>query len=120
MRRTYRAPEAEAAEVREDWGCLRWLAGRATGNAEHITVGRVTIRPGKSNPRHGHGNAEEILHLLCGELEHTVGDETVRLSAGDTVSIPAGVYHNARNTGETDAVMIVAYPAGEREFRRES
>ena len=102
-----------------DWGSLRWLAGREIGNAQGVMVGRVVIKPGKSNPRHGHANCEEVLYLLSGRLDHTVGDEHVILGPGDTITVPAGVYHNAVNIGEDDADMIVVYSAGTREFELE-
>ncbi|KPK80537.1 MAG: hypothetical protein AMJ81_11905 [Phycisphaerae bacterium SM23_33] len=102
-----------------DWGSLEWLASRQIGNAENLTLGRVVIKPGKANPHHGHRNCQELLYLLRGRLEHTIGDRTVVQAAGETVAIPAGVFHHALNIGEEDADMIVAYDAGERDFVRE-
>jgi len=102
-----------------DWGSLRWLAGREIGNARGVMVGRVVIKPGKSNPRHRHANCEEVLYLLSGRLDHTIGGEHVTMKAGDTITVPAGVHHNAVNIGEEDADMIVVYSAGAREFELE-
>ena len=109
---------SEVEESRDDhsWGSLRWLASREVGNAEGITLGRVVIRKGESNPRHSHPSCEEILYLLSGRLEHTLGDETFPLAPGDTLAIPAGVFHNAASVGDEDAEMIVAYSTGERDF----
>ena len=102
------------------WGSLQWLASKEIGNAEDLTVGRVVIKKGESNPRHGHNNCEEVLYLLAGRLEHTVGDdEIVTLEPGDTITIPAGVNHNAVSVGEVDADMIVVYSSGERDFTPE-
>ena len=114
-----RAETAAAGRVAEDWGSLTWLAGAALGNAEGITVGRVIIRSGGSNPRHGHPNCEEVLYLLSGRLEHTVGDETVILGPGDTLVVRAGVNHNAVSIGDEDADMIVAYSSGDRQIEHE-
>ncbi|MHC4714265.1 MAG: cupin domain-containing protein [Planctomycetota bacterium] len=94
-------------------------AGGAVGNAQGLTLGRVVIRKGQSNPRHAHSNCEEALYLLAGRLEHTVGGEKVTLEAGDTLVIPAGVFHNALSIGDSDADMIVAYSSGTREFEVE-
>lgn len=109
----------EAKRIDEDWGSLRWLAGQDIGNAQGMVVGRVIIKRGRSNPRHSHPNCEEMLYLLRGRLEHTVGDETVITEAGDVIVVPAGVPHVARNIGHDDADMIVAYSAGVRGFRLE-
>jgi len=115
-----KSTETTAALSSENWGNLRWLANQEIGNADRLTLGRVLVRKGKSNPRHCHPNCEEVLYLLSGRLEHTVGSKTVILDPGDTLSIPAGVYHNALNIGDEDADMIVAYSCGTRDFQLES
>jgi quercetin dioxygenase-like cupin family protein len=115
----YRAKDSAGNRIEEDWGSLTWLAGGAAGNAKGVTVGRVVIKRGESNPRHAHNNCEEVLYLLRGRLEHTAGSEKVTLEPGDTIVIPAGVFHNAISTGGDDADMIVAYSSGTRGFEKE-
>ena len=110
------AAEARAAAVEESWGSLTWLASSAIGNSDRQTIGRVVIRPGASNPRHYHATCEEILTLLTGRLEHGIGDEMVVLQPGDTLVIPRGVPHNARNVAQVDAEMLVTYDTGKRDF----
>ena len=116
----YVAKDAKARRVDSDWGSLSWLACRAVGNADGLTLGRVTIKAGRSNPAHSHGNCEEALYLLAGRLEHFVGEESVVLEPGDTIVIAPGVAHWANSIGEEDADMIVAYSAGDREFKKET
>ncbi|HPD14519.1 MAG TPA: cupin domain-containing protein [Planctomycetota bacterium] len=113
------AAEAAAHRVEERWGSLTWLAGRGIGNAQGLTLGRVVIRRGMSNPRHSHPNCEEALYLLRGRLRHTMGDAQVVLEPGDTLVLDAGVPHNATSIGEEDAEMVVAYSSGDRGFRTE-
>jgi quercetin dioxygenase-like cupin family protein len=110
------ASQARAARVDEPWGSLNWLASAALGNAEGVTVGHVVIHPGEANPRHHHTTCEEVLYLLRGRLRHSMGEETVILEAGDTLTVPAHVAHGAVNVGDEDAEMIVAYSSGERDF----
>mgnify|MGYP001303054896 CR=1 FL=1 len=110
----------DAPRIDEDWGSLSWVASRAVGNVQDMTLGRVVIKQGKSNPRHCHPACEEVIYLLSGRLEHTLGDATFTLEAGDIFAIPAGVFHNGTNIGDTDADMIIAYSAGERGFVLES
>jgi len=112
------AAETEARCIHEPWGDLRWMTSESIAGTE-ITVGRVRIKPGRSNPRHSHPNSEEVLYLLAGRLEHWVADEQMTLNAGDTLVVPAGVAHYARNLCAEDADMIVAYPTGTRQFRPE-
>lgn len=110
--------ESDARTIAEGWGTLTWLANAKLTGSE-LTLGRVVIKAGQSNPRHCHDGCEEVLYLLRGQLHHTFGDESVEMKAGDTLTIPQGVMHNATNTGEVDADMIVAYSSGTRDFRLE-
>ena len=114
------AREAEATRIDEEWGSLNWLASQAIGNATGVTVGRVIIKSGYSNPRHSHHNCEEVLFLLSGRLEHTMGDDSVILEAGDTLVVAADLPHSATSIGDEDADMIVAYSSGDRDFIPES
>lgn len=114
-----RASESNAASIPEGWGSLCWLASKKVGNAAGITVGRVIIKSGQSNPRHSHSGAEEVLYLLRGRLRHTVGDGEVVMEAGDTLVLGPDIFHNATSIGDEDADMIVAYPTGVRDFKLE-
>ena len=117
MERTiYPGGESLAARQEESWGALRWLANAAIGNAEGLTLGHVVIKAGTGNPRHCHRTCEEVLYLLRGTITHTLGDESFTMQPGDTISIPAGVFHNGVNRGAEDAEMIIAYSAAERDF----
>ncbi len=116
MKKIYRNHEAEPARVIQDWGSLSWLASKQIGNAEGLTLGRVVIKKGESNPPHCHPTVEEVLYLMRGRLEHKLGDEVYTLEPGDVLTIPAGVPHNAVSVGDEDADMIVAYSSAERDF----
>lgn len=111
---------AGPVRIEESWGSLIWLAGKQMGNMDGLTLGRVVIRRGMSNPRHSHPNCGEVLYLLSGRLDHTIGDDRVIMEPGDTLVVPAGVPHNATSIGETDADMMVAYDSGDRQFRPEA
>ena len=114
------AADADAARMHENWGSLCWLASRKLGNAEGLTVGRVVVKAGCGNPRHSHSACEEVLYLLRGRLEHTVGDASIILEAGDTLAVGPGIPHSATSIGDEDADMIVAYSSGARDFQPES
>ena len=73
-----------------------------------------------SNPKHRHPNCDEILHLLSGRIDHTLGAETFVMEAGDTISIPAGVWHQARALDGADAEMVIAFSSADRETEMES
>ncbi|HDZ44039.1 MAG TPA: cupin domain-containing protein [Phycisphaerae bacterium] len=113
-------PDSSSSVKTTSWGSLHWLASREVGNASDITLGRVVIKAGQSNPRHAHGNCEEVLYLLAGKLDHSLGDDNVMLAPGDTIVVRSGVFHNAVSLGPEDADMIVVYSTGQREFTPES
>jgi quercetin dioxygenase-like cupin family protein len=116
----YKALSASAVanhKLTENWGSLTWLAGQQIGNAQSLALGHVIIKPGASNPPHCHPNCEEVLYLLSGCLEHSVGEEKIPASAGDVFTVGPGIYHHATNTGSQDAHMIVAYSSGDRQMQ---
>jgi quercetin dioxygenase-like cupin family protein len=53
-------------------------------------------------------SAEEILLVLQGTAEATVGEETGTLSAGQMALVPASVPHNVRNTG-SETLRVVGF-----------
>ena len=114
-----RRAEAESAQTTEAWGTLCWTANKQLAGLSGLTLGRVTLNPGHKNPRHSHPNCDEVLYVISGQLEHSVNDDVMILNAGDTLVIPAGAPHQARALGEEVADTIVAYSAGEREFKLE-
>lgn len=117
MQGVYRASaQAEEKKIGESWGSLTWLASKPLTGCGGMTVGRVIIKAGQANPRHAHMRCQEVLYLLRGTLRHSVGDEQVVMQAGDTLVVPAGVFHNAVSIGAEDADMIVTYDSGERDF----
>lgn len=104
----------------QPWGRLTWLVSHELGNSEHMTFGRVIIPAGTMNPRHRHPNCDEILHLISGRLEHTLGDQNFHLGPGDTICIPAGQWHNARALPESDAEMVICFSSADRQTEFEA
>ncbi|TDC02058.1 cupin domain-containing protein [Nonomuraea longispora] len=96
------------------WGRLEWMVSGRLGNSATMTVGRCHIAPGQANPRHYHPNCDEVLHVLQGTIEHAAGDQRVAMGPGDTISIPAGVVHNATNVGDDEAVFVISFSSADR------
>jgi len=57
---------------------------------------------------HYHEDMDEIFILVAGEAILTCDQETVRLTAGDAVVIPAQSVHEMKNDGSEDVEYIVA------------
>ena len=109
--------EADRKRIDQEWGSLTWFASKELTQSDEITMGRVVIKKGKSNPRHIHGNCSEVIHLQKGRLKHFMEKESVLMEPGDTLVVATGVAHYALNVGDEDAVMIVAYSSGQRHFQ---
>jgi quercetin dioxygenase-like cupin family protein len=106
---------ADRQVIEQTWGRITWYASGALGNSATMTVGEAVIRPGQENPRHYHPNCDEILHVVRGRILHSMGTQQVEMTVGDTVSIPTGVRHNARNIGTEDAVLAISFSSAHRE-----
>lgn len=108
-------PAGAAVVENQSWGRLEWMVSAALGNSGTMTVGRCYIRQGEQNPRHYHPNCDEVLHVLQGTIEHSIDDELLTMGPGDTISIPSGARHNARNIGTGEAIFVIAFSAPDRQ-----
>src|SRR5687768_12800767 len=75
-----------------------------TGNKSSSVV-YFEIEPGSYLGTHT-DSAEEIVLILSGTVEASLGDETGQLSAGQAVLIPEMVPHGIRNIGEETARCV--------------
>lgn len=97
------------------WGKLHWQVSADLGNSEEMTVGRCFINPGDQNGVHMHPNCDEVLSVLKGHIEHSWDGHTFEMREGDVVSIPSGVYHNARNLGDSVCELAISFSSAYRE-----
>jgi quercetin dioxygenase-like cupin family protein len=78
----------------------------ATGT-KNTAVVYFEVEPGHRLGTHT-DSAEEILLILQGEAEATVGDESGRVSAGEMAVVPAMVPHALRNVGD-ETLRVVGF-----------
>jgi quercetin dioxygenase-like cupin family protein len=71
---------------------------RAVGG-EQVLLCHVTYEPGTTVRRHSHDTTEQVMWIVDGDLTMTVGEETQRLGAGDTVVVNRGVEHELHSEG---------------------
>lgn len=87
------------------------LTGKDTGGL--YTLIEQYNDPEMEIPMHIHQNEDEIFHVLEGELEIKVGEETKRLNAGDIGFCPRGIPHSWKVVGDNKAkVRLSIFPAG--------
>lgn len=70
---------------------------------------RVDFAPGLLAPKHSHPG-EEVAYVLEGTLQYELeGRKPVTLAVGQSLFIPAGVVHAARNVGAGKASELATY-----------
>jgi quercetin dioxygenase-like cupin family protein len=79
-------------EGREPLSLFEGVSAHAIGG-EQVLLCRVSYAPGATVPRHSHAYTEQVMFVLEGELEMTVGSETRFLRAGDVVVVNRGIDH---------------------------
>src|SRR2546425_301642 len=69
--------------------------------------------PGQGAPPHMHTREDEIFYVLEGEFEFRCGDRVFRGTKGAMASLPRGIPHAFKNTGNTAGkTLVVLVPGG--------
>lgn len=70
---------------------------------------RVDFAPGALAAKHSHPG-EEVAYVVQGVLEYQLeGRQPVTLKAGQSLFIPTGVVHSAKNVGNGEASELATY-----------
>ncbi len=90
------------------------VGGMSPIQATQFSMGVVVLEPnGGQVPWHNQ-EQEEVYFIVEGEGEMCLGEERQRVTAGQMIFIPPGVFHQLTNLGETPLRMIYCYgPAGD-------
>ena len=87
------------------------LRGNQTDGRIMIMEGEILV--GEGPPLHIHHREDEYFHVLQGEIEFYIGDETIVGKAGTWVYAPRYIKHTYRNVNSTGARLeFVFQPAG--------
>jgi mannose-6-phosphate isomerase-like protein (cupin superfamily) len=93
-------------------------AAEDTGGS--FTLFETTVPPNGGPPPHIHHREDESFYVIDGEITFTVGDRTVHATPGTFLWAPRDIPHRFRNTGTTDAKMlIIVRPSGFERFIEE-
>jgi quercetin dioxygenase-like cupin family protein len=85
------------------------LALSSIQGAATTIVASLEFDPGKRSGRHTH-SVEEVVLVVEGEAEVTVGDERSRLSVGEMVLIPGLAPHEVANAGAGELRTVIFFP----------
>lgn len=78
-------------------------------HGHEVVQALVAIDPGVASPNHSHPG-EEVAYVVSGTFEYKLeGREPIVLKAGESLFIPAGVPHVARNIGNEKASELATY-----------
>ncbi|GER91847.1 hypothetical protein KDW_60090 [Dictyobacter vulcani] len=83
--------------------------GQAYGDDLPVSVFQVASVPGGGPSLHVHPYPE-VFVLHRGEATFTVGDETLKVSAGHVVVAPANTPHKFKNTGDEPLLLFSVHP----------
>jgi len=91
---------------------IRPLVDRTNSSITQCSLAEEILPVGKKVLKHSHKETEEIYYILEGAGEMNVGDEVVKICAGDAVFIPKNHAHTLENTGATAMkILLVCGPA---------
>jgi len=99
-----------------DFGTLQWVVREGDPAGAETTIGLATFSAGKSNVQHIHPNCEEVVYVLDGQVEHTLGPQSTVLEAGDLIVVPRGVPHRLLNRSLDDVRAYIVFSSPDRQF----
>ena len=92
------------------------LSPKDTGHA-NAYLGLLEADPGTDIPRHSHAGSAEILYVVSGSGEVTIGSEKIAFGPEEAIHIPDGQPHAGKITGSDKAVIVQIYAPGGPEER---
>lgn len=89
---------------------LRRIKSEDTNNA--FSVVEFISQPGEGVGLHTHDSEDELVYLLEGEIEVTLGDSTMTATAGTSALLPKGIPHGYVNSGTTPSRLLAVLMPG--------
>jgi quercetin dioxygenase-like cupin family protein len=87
-------------------------------NGEFCVV-HCAVKKDDGPPLHLHEKEDESFYVLDGEIEMTLGTETISVKSGGYVFAPRGIPHTFKVKSDTAKFLVTAYPAGFDSFVKE-
>ena len=85
------------------WGRMSRLGRMGKG----VSMFRVRFFDDVPHKLHIHPKHDELVYVAAGSIEQTIGDQTVRLSVGESAYIGRGVPHKAVPLSANTEVVVV-------------
>jgi len=84
-------------------------ATHASTNGAFSFMERTLPPGGRKPPPHIHTNCEEAFYVLDGEIEFSLGDDTVVGQPGSFVHVPGGVSHTFGNAAAAASRLLIIH-----------
>ena len=111
--------DAEKLSVFAGKGKIKPLLEPAKTGNRALYVGILEAEPGAEVPRNSHPGSAEILYVVSGAGDVTIGSEKIGFGAEEALHIPDGQPHAAKFTGPEKTIMVQVFaPAGPEERYR--
>jgi len=78
-----------------------------------FSVIEIVSPPGKGVSLHVHEREDELVYLLEGEIEVTLGDQTMTAVPGVMALLPRGIPHGFTNNGDKPSRLLVTILPGQ-------
>ena len=114
-RSSLRATVQGHPEEEHPWGSIVWLKSGSLDPGTTMTVGLCRIKPGHANQKHYHPNCDEVLYVISGTCQKTIGEQVMDLGPGECVRIPKGEIHQAKCTSQVPMECLVVYDTASRQ-----
>ena len=98
------------------FGSVHWAVREGHPPGAETTIGIAIFDAGQSNARHIHPNCEEVVYVMDGEVEHTLGDQSTMLRAGDLIVVPRNVPHRLINRSGAPVRAYIVFSSPDRQF----
>jgi quercetin dioxygenase-like cupin family protein len=113
------AADADTLPVFGGKGKIKPLLEPAKTGNKSLYVGILEAEPGAEVPRNTHQGSAEILYVVSGAGDVTIGSEKIPFGAEEALHIPDGQPHAAKFTGPEKTIMVQVFaPAGPEERYR--
>jgi quercetin dioxygenase-like cupin family protein len=97
---------------------LTFLATGEETNGQFALMEQVAHK-GNVPPRHIHHREDETFYVVEGEMTFSIGNETIKATAGTMVFAPRDVAHSFTIDSEQVRILVMVSPAGAEEFFKE-
>jgi quercetin dioxygenase-like cupin family protein len=88
---------------------VRWLFDAKSTGRTSASLGVLEADPGSEIARHAHNASAEILFVVAGEGELTIGSEKIPFAAEQAIHIPEKQPHAIKFTGTDKTVMVQVF-----------